>query len=31
MNGWLTLAWCAGIAIVSWLWARRLYQRKSVR
>lgn len=31
MNGWLTLAWCAGIAIVSWLWARRMYERKSVR
>ncbi len=31
MSGWLTLAWCAGITIVSWLWARRLYERKSLR
>ncbi|HEY6801030.1 MAG TPA: ABC transporter permease [Agromyces sp.] len=31
MNGWLTLAWCAGITVVAWLWARHLYERKSVR
>lgn len=30
-SGWLTLAWCVGITVVSWLWARRLYERKSVR
>jgi len=30
MNGWLTLAWCAGITVVSWVWARFLYERKSV-
>ena len=30
-NGWLTLGWCAGIAVVSWVWARHLYERKSVR
>ncbi len=29
--GWLTLAWCAGITIVGWLWARHLYERKSIR
>jgi len=31
MNGWLTLAWCAGITVVGWVWARHLYERKSVR
>ncbi|MCP2638444.1 ABC transporter permease [Microbacterium sp. HD4P20] len=31
MNGWLTLAWSVGIAAASWLWARHLYERKSVR
>ncbi|GAA1954961.1 ABC transporter permease [Microbacterium deminutum] len=31
ISGWLTLAWCAGITIFSWLWARHLYERKSVR
>lgn len=31
MNGWLTLAWCVAIAAASWLWARYLYERKSVR
>ncbi len=30
-SGWLTLAWCAGITVVSWFWARHLYERKSVR
>lgn len=31
MSGWLTLAWCVVITAVSWLWAVRLYERKSVR
>ena len=31
MYGWLTLAWIVGIALVGWLWARHLYERKSIR
>ena len=30
-NGWLTLVWCVGITLVGWLWARFLYERKTVR
>jgi ABC-2 type transport system permease protein len=26
----LAVAWCAGIALVSYLWARRLYRRRVV-
>ena len=31
MNGWLSLAWCAVIALGGWAWARSLYERKSLR
>ena len=31
MNGWLSLAWCAVIVLGGWLWARSLYERKSLR
>jgi ABC-2 type transport system permease protein len=30
-NGWLSLAWCAVIGVGGWLWARFLYERKSLR
>lgn len=26
---WLALAWCAGIALLGYVWAKRLYNRKS--
>jgi ABC-2 type transport system permease protein len=26
---WIALAWCAGIALVGYLWAKRLYNRKA--
>ncbi len=31
LNGWLTLAWCAAIGLGGWLWARSLYDRRSLR
>ena len=31
MNGWLSLAWCAVIGLGGWVWARRLYERRSLR
>lgn len=30
-SGWLTLAWSAGIALLSYLWARRNYERVGPR
>ncbi|MFL6077518.1 MAG: ABC transporter permease [Mycobacteriales bacterium] len=30
-NAVLALAWCAGIALLSYLWARRLYRRHAAR
>ncbi|SCG62774.1 ABC transporter permease [Micromonospora inositola] len=30
-NAIVATAWCAGIALVSYLWARRLYARRTVR
>jgi ABC-2 type transport system permease protein len=30
-NGWLSLAWIVVIGLVGWLWARFLYERKTVR
>lgn len=29
--GWLSLAWCGVIGIGGWLWARYLYERRSLR
>lgn len=26
----LAVAWCAGIALASYLWARRLYRRRAI-
>lgn len=30
-NGWLSLGWCAVLGVGGWLWARYLYERKSLR
>jgi ABC-2 type transport system permease protein len=30
-DGWLSLAWIVAIGLVGWLWARFLYERKTVR
>jgi ABC-2 type transport system permease protein len=30
-NGWLSLVWIVAIGLTSWLWARHLYERKTVR
>jgi len=30
-NGIIAVAWCAGIALLGYLWARRLYIRRAVR
>ena len=30
-NGWLTLAWCAALTLLGYLWSLRLYNRKSVK
>jgi len=30
-NGIVSLAWCAGIALVSFLWARKLFSRDPIR
>ncbi len=31
MNGWLSLAWALVIGVGGWLWARSLYDRRSLR
>ena len=31
INGWLSIAWCAVIGLGGWLWARSLYDRRSLR
>jgi ABC-2 type transport system permease protein len=30
-SGWLALGWCAAIALVGYLWAKRLYNRDRTR
>jgi ABC-2 type transport system permease protein len=30
-NGWFSLAWLVAIGLVGWLWARFLYERRTVR
>ncbi|MBW8806165.1 MAG: ABC transporter permease [Catenulisporales bacterium] len=30
-QGWVALAWCAGFAVLGYVWARRLYDREPVR
>jgi ABC-2 type transport system permease protein len=30
-SGIIAVAWCAGIALLGYLWARRLYIRRPVR
>jgi ABC-2 type transport system permease protein len=30
-SGWIAVAWCAGIALVGYLWARRNYERRPAR
>ncbi|MBE2318715.1 ABC transporter permease [Solirubrobacter sp. CPCC 204708] len=30
-NGWLSLVWVVVLGLIGWLWARHLYERKSVR
>ncbi|MFF2271926.1 ABC transporter permease [Agromyces sp. NPDC058136] len=30
-NGWLTLAWCAVLTLIGYVWSLRLYNRKSVK
>ncbi|MFI9380829.1 ABC transporter permease [Kutzneria sp. NPDC052558] len=30
-NGWIALAWCAGIALTGYLWSKRLFNREYAR
>ncbi len=30
-NGWISLAWCAGIALVGYLWSRSLFNSTTKR
>ncbi len=30
-NGWMAVAWCVGLTVFSYLWAKRLYHRERAR